>query len=78
MPWHSRDVPVIDKGVGLTYKYRIYCQTFNISHTIVGHEIIDHSGVVGATPTGNEIVDHSDVVGAAPAGAAPTTSSFST
>ena len=35
---------------------------FNISHTLVG----------------NKIVDHSDVVGASPVGAAPTTSSFST
>ena len=33
----------------------------NISHTLVG----------------NKIVDHSDVVGAAPVGTAPTTSSFS-
>ena len=38
------------------------CQTSNISHTIVG----------------NKIVDHSDVVGAVPTGTAPTTSSFST
>ena len=40
----------------------IYRQVSNISHTLVG----------------NEIVDHSDVVGASPVGAAPTTSSFST
>ena len=38
------------------------CQTSNISHTLVG----------------DEIVDHSDAVGASPVGAAPTTSSFST
>ena len=38
-----------------------YCKTCNISHTLLG----------------NEIVDHSDVVGASPAGTAPTTSSFS-
>ena len=37
-----------------------YCQTYNISHTLVG----------------NKIVDLSDVVGASPVGAAPTTSSF--
>ena len=37
-------------------------QVSNISHTLVG----------------NKIVDHSDVVGASPVGAAPTTSSFST
>ena len=39
-----------------------YRQTFYISRTSVG----------------DEIVDHSDVVGASPAGAAPTTSSCST
>ena len=37
------------------------CETSNISRTLVG----------------NKIVDHSDVVGASPVGAAPTTSSFS-
>ena len=39
----------------------IYRQTSNISHTLVG----------------NKIVDHSDVVGASPVGTAPTTSLFS-
>ena len=39
-----------------------YCQAYNISHTLVG----------------NKIVDHSDVVEASPVGAAPTTSSLST
>ena len=39
-----------------------YRQVSNISRTLVG----------------NKIVDHSDVVGASPVGAAPTTSSFST
>ena len=39
-----------------------YRKTSNISRTLVG----------------NKIVDHSDVVGASPVGAAPTTSSFST
>ena len=43
----------------LNEKYR---QVSNISRTLVG----------------NKIVDHSDVVGASPVGAAPTTSSFST
>ena len=33
---------------------------------------------ISRTLKGNKIVDHSDVVGAAPVGAAPTTSSFST
>ena len=40
----------------------IYRQVSNISRTLVG----------------NKIIDHSDVVGASPVGAAPTTSSFST
>ena len=39
-----------------------YRQVSNISHTLVG----------------NKIVDHSDVVGASPVVAAPATSSFST
>ena len=39
-----------------------YRQVSNISRTLVG----------------NKIVDHSDVVGASPVGAAPTTSSFCT
>ena len=37
------------------------CQNSNVSRTLVG----------------NDIVDHSDVVGASPVGTAPTTSSFS-
>ena len=44
------------------YLYLRYRKTSNISHTLVG----------------NKIVDHSDVVGASAVGAAPTTSSFST
>ena len=40
----------------------MYSQTSNISRTLLG----------------NEIVDHSDVVGASPADIAATTSSFST
>ena len=44
------------------WKKYIYHKTSNISHTLVG----------------NKIIDHSDVVGASPVGAAPTTSSFST
>ena len=42
--------------------FTMYRQVFNISRTLVG----------------NKIVDHSDVIGASPVGAAPTTSSFST
>ena len=43
-------------------QYKTYRQVSNISRTLEG----------------NKIVDHSDVVGASPVGAAPTTSSFST
>ena len=50
---------IYDKSVDTKEKYR---QVSNISYTLVG----------------NKIVDHSDVVGASPVGAAPTTSSFST
>ena len=46
----------------LQYTIHTYCQTSNISCTLIG----------------NKIVDNSDVVGASPAGAAPTTSSYST
>ena len=44
------------------FNHKQYRETSNISRTLVG----------------NAIIDHSDVVGASPAGAAPTTSSFST
>ena len=37
-----------------------------------------HISNISGTLVGNNIVDHSDVVGASPVGAAPTTSSFST
>ena len=43
--------------IGVGTKYR---KTSNISRTLVGNEIVDNSGVVGASPVG----------------AAPTTSSF--
>ena len=40
-----------------------YCQTSNISHTLVGNKV---QKIVG-----NKVVDHSDVVGALSVGAAP-------
>ena len=46
----------------LSFFLYLYRKTSNISRTLLG----------------NTIVDHSDVVGASPVGAAPTTSSFST
>ena len=55
-----------DNSVGPEWAFSVpsftYHQTFDIRHTLVGDEILDHS----------------DVVGASPVGAAPTTSSFST
>ena len=40
--------------------------------------LIPQTPNITRTLVGNHIVDHSDVVGASPVGAAPTTSSFST
>ena len=51
-----------DMGNLAHWQQYVYRKTSNISRTLVG----------------NKIVDHSDVVGASPVGAAPTTSSFST
>ena len=50
------------KWQSFSFGINVYHKTSNISRTLVG----------------NKIVDHSDVVGASPVGAAPTTSSFST
>ena len=49
-------------GHEIEHLNRNYRKTSNISCTVVG----------------NKIIDHSDVVGALPVGAAPTTTSFST
>ena len=51
----DRDIDVVPF---ISSIWRYYCQTSDISRTLVG----------------NKIVDHSDVVGAALTGAAPTTS----
>ena len=53
---------IIDDFRNLDRQNTDYNKISNISHTLAG----------------NNIVDHSDVVGASPVGAAPTTSSFST
>ena len=60
MPWD--DCMYLGHVQLIIYEVINYHQTSNISHTLVG----------------NKIVDHSDVVGASPVGTAPTTSSFST
>ena len=49
-------------SLGLSWYPVLYRQTSNISHTVIG----------------NKIVDHSDVVGASSVSAAPSTSSFLT
>ena len=53
---------VMADGILLSWKTTTFRQASDISGTIAG----------------NKIVDHSDVVGALPVGTAPTTSSFST
>ena len=60
-------LPIFDRCLSSTVaetpaKYIHYCQDSNLSRTLVG----------------NKIVDHSDVAGASPVGTAPTTSLFST
>ena len=59
---HNQNVAIHITLILICYQHLIYSKTSNISHTLVG----------------NEIVDHSDVVKVAPISAAPTTSSFST
>ena len=48
-----------------------------VEHRVSGIEYRQVSNI-SRTLIGNKIVDHSDAVGASPVGAAPTTSSFST
>ena len=55
-------IPIVPSFVGNGMFHFNYHQTSNISRTLVG----------------NKIVDHSDVVGASPVGAALTISSFTT
>ena len=45
---------------------------------MVTRHIYRKTSDISCTLVGNKVVDHSDVVGASPVGAAPTTSSFST
>ena len=40
------------RDVGSALYYHTYRQTSNISQTIVGIKIVDHSDVVGASPVG--------------------------
>ena len=59
---HTKWCSCLDKCMFIKYEIWSYRQVSNISRTLVG----------------NKIVDHSDVVEASPVGGAPTTSSFST
>ena len=45
---------------------------------MIGYNKYNETSNISCTLVGNKIVDHSDVVGALPVGTAPTTSSFST
>ena len=57
--------------------YILYAVITNAFYGIIYHHYRKVSNI-SRTLVGNKIVDHSDVVGASPVGAAPTTSSFST
>ena len=61
MAWHRTATKPSSETI-CTQFTDVYCQASNISHTLVG----------------NIVVDHSDVVGAPPVVVAPTTSSFLT
>ena len=60
-------------GINLAYSalelHRKHCRWLIASHRQISN--------ISRTLVGNNIVDHSDVVGASPAGAAPTIASFS-
>ena len=60
-----------------TYPWKCYAQLFAINMLHISY-IYRQVSNISRSLVGNKIVDHSDVVGASPVGAAPTTSSFST
>ena len=49
-----RDIFVFEIGYGVdqTFILLYYCQTSNISGTLVGYKPADHSDVVGTSPVG--------------------------
>ena len=55
--------------------FPIYCEQ---TRCCVRNDIYRKTSNISRTLVGNKIVDHSDVVGASPVGAAPTASSLST
>ena len=63
MQWQHLSGPQLQLDAIVSFiMEEMYRQTSNISNTLIGCKLVDHS----------------DVVGASPVGAAPTTSSFST
>ena len=65
MNWLMNEYIFLNTSIRLArnrFDNSIYHKTSNISHTLVGNKIVDHSAVVGASPVG----------------AAPIISSFST
>ena len=47
---HQMTSTIICKECLEMIRNNIYCQTSNISQTLVGNKIADHSDVVGASP----------------------------
>ena len=58
--------------------YHRLCSVYGSTHVLADFQKDPQTSDISNTLLGNKIVDHSDVVGASPVGAAPTTSSFST
>ena len=70
-------IPILyEYNKGICVWFIIFIRSYQIQCT-VGNAYFQISNISG-TLVGNKIIDHSDVVGASPVGAAPTTSSFST
>ena len=62
----------------MTYKAMVYVSRGKKSLNTIKNNEYRKTSNISRTLAGNKIVDHSDVIGASPVGAAPTTSSFST
>ena len=60
----------------LSVFWAFVCHEPDIVNTV--GQFTSQTSNISGTLVGNKIVDHSDAVGAVPVGAAPTTSSFST
>ena len=77
MQWWPNSGPV-DKEVAYAISFEISSRAKQIMAIIVENKKYRQTSNISCTLVGNKIVDHSDVVGASPIGAAPTTSLFST